>query len=184
MKLVRYGEVGVEKPGVIDDDGNIRDLSAEVADINGESLGAESLKRLGELDLNLLPMVSGSPRLGSCIARPGKFVAIGLNYSDHARETGSPIPKEPVVFYKTDTCICGPNDNVIQPIGSTKLDWEVEIAIIMGGVARNIEESDAMSLIAGYCVVNDVSERAFQIDRGGSQWSKGKGCDTFGPIGP
>ncbi|NKB75810.1 MAG: 2-hydroxyhepta-2,4-diene-1,7-dioate isomerase [Gammaproteobacteria bacterium] len=184
MKLIRFGEVGKEKPGVLDLDGNLRDLSGEISDINGESLSTDSLKKLSSLDLNALPLVVGSPRLGACIATPGKFVAIGLNYSDHARETGSPIPEEPVVFYKTDTCICGPNDDVIQPLGSTKLDWEVEIAIIMGGVARNVSESDANSLIAGYCVVNDVSERAFQIDRGGSQWSKGKGCDTFGPLGP
>jgi len=184
MKLLRYGIVGEEKPGLLDSDGKIRDLSSQIDDINGDALRPDCLARLTTLDINALPLVSGNPRLGACVARPGKFVAIGLNYSDHAIETGSPVPEEPVVFYKTDTCICGPNDDVIQPKGSTKLDWEIEIAIVMGSVARNISESQAQDCIAGYCIVNDVSERAFQIDRGGSQWSKGKGCDTFGPMGP
>jgi len=184
MKLLRYGEPGNEKPGIIDDQGELRDLSAHIKDIDGTTLHPDSIAQIAKLDLTSLPLVESDTRLGACVANPGKFVAIGLNYSDHAKETGSPIPEEPVVFYKTDTCICGPNDNVIQPKNSTKLDWEVEIAIIMGSTARNITEAEAESCIAGYCVVNDISERAFQIDRGGSQWSKGKGCDTFGPLGP
>ena len=184
MKLLRYGELGNEKPGLLDNDGVIRDLSNEIDDINGEAISPGSLANLSLLDPQSLPEVNGSPRIGACIAAPGKFVAIGLNYSDHAKETGSPIPEEPVVFYKTDTCICGPYDNVIQPPQSTKLDWEVEIAIIMGAQARHVDEADAAAHIAGYCIVNDVSERSFQIDRGGSQWSKGKGYDTFGPLGP
>ncbi|MBX2870039.1 MAG: fumarylacetoacetate hydrolase family protein [Acidiferrobacterales bacterium] len=184
MKLLRYGEPGGEKPGVLDSDDRIRDLSAHIDDIDGTTLSPESLSKLSALDLNQLPVVANNPRIGPCVSKPGKFVAIGLNYSDHAKETGSPIPDEPVVFYKADTSICGPNDNVIQPKGSTKLDWEIEIGIVIGSMARNITEAQAEACIAGYCIVNDVSERSFQIDRGGSQWSKGKGCDTFGPIGP
>ena len=184
MKLLRFGQTGQERPGVLDTLGNIRDLSAHIADINGQSLSPQSLSTLRSLDVDSLPVVSTPQRIGACIATPGKFVGVGLNYTDHAKETGSPIPKEPIVFYKTDTSICGPNDNVIQPPQSTKLDWEVEIAIVIGSQARYVEEGDAMEYVAGYCVVNDISERAFQIDRGGSQWSKGKGCDTFGPIGP
>ncbi|MFT5218408.1 MAG: 2,4-diketo-3-deoxy-L-fuconate hydrolase [Planctomycetota bacterium] len=184
MKLVRFGEPGQEKPGLIDASGVIRDLSAVIDDIDGTALGEQSLSHLRAIDPASLPLVTGKPRLGSCIATPGKFVAIGLNYSDHAKETGSPIPEEPIVFYKTDTSICGPNDDIIQPKNSTKLDWEAEIAIVIGSKAQYVDEQQAAQAIAGYCVVNDVSERAFQIDRGGSQWSKGKGCDTFGPTGP
>ncbi|MCP4470519.1 MAG: fumarylacetoacetate hydrolase family protein [Gammaproteobacteria bacterium] len=184
MKLLRYGEIGAEKPGLLDAAGRIRDLSAVVDDINGGTLTPDSLAQLRALDPESLPRVGGSPRLGSCIAKPGKFVAIGLNYSDHAAEAKLPIPEEPVVFYKSDTCICGPNDAVIQPRGSTRLDWEVEIAIVVGSKAQYLDEGEAVQAIAGYCIVNDVSEREFQIDRGGSQWSKGKGCDTFGPTGP
>ncbi len=184
MKLLRYGAPGSERPGVLDQRGQIRDLGEHIQDIDATTLSPESLGKLAAIDHEELPIVEASPRLGPCVAKPGKFIAIGLNYSDHAKETGSPIPDEPVVFYKADTSICGPNDNIIQPKGSTKLDWEVEIGIVIGCVARNIAEEQAESCIAGYCVVNDVSERSFQIDRGGSQWSKGKGCDTFGPIGP
>jgi 2,4-didehydro-3-deoxy-L-rhamnonate hydrolase len=184
MKLLRYGNAGEEKPGLLDSNGAIRDLSSIVNDINGSTLTPDSLARLKAIQAESLPMVEGSPRIGSCIAKPGKFIAIGLNYSDHAKETGSPIPKEPVVFYKADTCISGPNDSIVQPCNSTKLDWEIEIAIVIGSKAQYLDEAQAEQAIAGYCIVNDVSERAFQIDRGGSQWSKGKGCDTFGPTGP
>lgn len=184
MKLLRYGPPGAEKPGLLDSHGLIRDLSSVVRDIDGSTLSPDSLTRLKAIDPESLPVIDGSPRLGSCIAKPGKFVAIGLNYSDHARETRSPIPKEPVVFYKADTSISGPNDNIIQPRNSTKLDWEVELAIVIGSKAQYLDEAHAEQAIAGYCIVNDVSERAFQIDRGGSQWSKGKGCDSFGPTGP
>lgn len=184
MKLLRYGEPGAERPGLLDAANRIRDLSAIIEDIDANSLAPESLQRLRSIDPESLPLVDGTPRLGACIAKPGKFVAIGLNFSDHAKESNLPIPEEPVVFYKTDTCICGPNDNVIQPRGSTKLDWEVEIAMVIGSKAQYLGEDEAAGAIAGYCIVNDVSERAFQIDRGGSQWSKGKGCDTFGPTGP
>lgn len=184
MKLLRYGESGAEKPGLLDAEDRIRDLSAIIDDIDQHSLGPQSINALQTLDLETLPLVNGSPRLGSCIAKPGKFIGIGLNYSDHAAEANMPIPQEPVVFYKADTSICGPNDDVVQPRGSTKLDWEVEIAIVIGSKAQYVDETDATEAIAGYCIVNDISERAFQIDRGGSQWSKGKGCDTFGPTGP
>lgn len=184
MKLLRYGEPGIEKPGLLDAADQIRDLSSIVDDIDGNSLCPETLKRLREIDPQSLPAVDGSPRLGSCIAKPGKFIGIGLNFSDHAAEAGLPIPEEPIVFYKADTSISGPHDNVIQPRGSSKLDWEIEIAIVIGSKAQYLDETEASTAIAGYCVVNDVSERSFQIDRGGSQWSKGKGCDTFGPTGP
>jgi 2-keto-4-pentenoate hydratase/2-oxohepta-3-ene-1,7-dioic acid hydratase in catechol pathway len=184
MKLIRYGEAGAEKPGLLDAKQRIRDLSAIIDDIDQSSLGPQSISALQALDPVSLPLISGSPRLGPCIAKPGKFIGIGLNYSDHAAEANMPIPQEPVVFYKTDTSICGPNDNVIQPRESTKLDWEIEIAIVIGSKAQYLDEPAATRAIAGYCIVNDISERAFQIDRGGSQWSKGKGCDTFGPTGP
>ena len=184
MKLLRYGDPGAERPGLLDTAGRIRDLSAHIDDVDGNSLIPEMLAKLRALDPESLPLVEGQPRLGSCIARPGKFVAIGLNFSDHAAEAGAPIPEEPIVFYKTDTSMCGPNDDIVQPPGSTKLDWEAEIAIVIGSKAQYLNEEAAARAIAGYCVVNDVSERSFQIDRGGSQWSKGKGCDTFGPTGP
>ena len=184
MKLLRFGELGAEKPGLLDDNGIIRDLSTIVNDIDSSALGPDSLTRLKAIDPTSLPRVDGNPRLGACIAKPGKFIAIGLNFSDHARETNSPIPEEPIVFYKADTSISGPNDNIVQPKNSTKLDWEIEIAIVIGSKAQYLDETQAAEVIAGYCIVNDVSERAFQIDRGGSQWSKGKGCDSFGPTGP
>jgi 2-keto-4-pentenoate hydratase/2-oxohepta-3-ene-1,7-dioic acid hydratase in catechol pathway len=184
MKLVRYGPAGKEKPGLIDSDGRLRDLSRKIKDIDGASLAPASLKSLAKLDTRKLPLVKGKPRLGPCVATPSKFVAIGLNYTDHAKETGSPIPEHPVVFFKATTCIVGPNDNVMIPKDSTQLDWEVELVIVMGRKAQYVSEKDALKYVAGYCVGNDVSEREFQLKKSASQWSKGKGCDTFGPLGP
>ena len=184
MKLVRYGPAGKEKPGLIDADGKLRDLSKKVKDIDGATLASAELAKLKKLDAKKLPLVRGRPRLGPCVANPSKFVAIGLNFSDHAKETGSPIPEHPVVFFKTTTCIVGANDNVMVPKGSTQLDWEVELCIMIGRTARHVSEKDALKYVAGYCIVNDVSERHFQLKMGASQWSKGKGCDTFGPMGP
>ena len=184
MKLVRFGPPGREKPGLIDAEGVLRDLSRKVDDIDGATLAPVSLSGLRKLDVRRLPAVKGRPRLGPCIATPSKFVAIGLNYSDHAKETGSPIPEHPVVFFKSQTCIVGPNDNIMQPLESTQLDWEVELGVVIGRTARHVPPKDALRYVAGYCVVNDVSEREFQMKRSASQWSKGKGCDTFGPIGP
>ena len=184
MKLVRYGPPGREKPGLIDADGVLRDLSRKVDDINGEALAPASLSSLRKLDVRRLPAVKGRPRLGPCVATPSKFVAIGLNFSDHAKETGSPIPEHPVVFFKSPTCIVGANDNIMQPLESTQLDWEVELGVVIGRTARYIAVKDALRYVAGYCVINDVSEREFQLKRSASQWSKGKGCDTFGPLGP
>ena len=184
MKLVRYGPPGKEKPGLIDADGKLRDLSKKVKDIDGAALAPAELARLAKLDPKKLPLVKGRPRLGPCVAMPSKFVAIGLNFSDHAKETGSPIPEHPVVFFKSTTCIVGPNDNVMVPRDSTQLDWEVELGVVIGRTARYVTEKDALKHVAGYCVINDVSERDFQLKKGASQWSKGKGCDTFGPLGP
>ncbi len=183
MKLVRYGEKGAEKPGLIDRSGQLRDLSAHVKDITGEVLSPASLAKLTALDPASLPAVGGKPRLGSPVTGISKFVAIGLNYSDHAKETGNPIPAEPVVFLKANTALSGPNDPVEKPRGSTKLDWEVEIAAIIGTRAKYVSEADALNYVAGYCVCNDVSERNFQVERLG-QWTKGKSHDTFGPLGP
>ena len=184
MKLVRYGPPGREKPGMIDADGVLRDLSRKVDDINGEALAPASLSSLRKLDVRRLPAVKGRPRLGPCVATPSKFVAIGLNFSDHAKETGAPIPEHPVVFFKSPTCIVGANDNIMQPLESTQLDWEVELGVVIGRTARYVAVKDALRYVAGYCVINDVSEREFQLKRSASQWSKGKGCDTFGPLGP
>ena len=184
MKLVRYGPPGKEKPGLIDAEGKLRDLSRKVKDIDGTTLSPSSLAALRKLDPKKLPLVKGRPRLGPCVARPTQFVAIGLNYIDHAKETGAPIPEHPVVFFKSPSCICGPNDNTIQPRGSTSLDWEVELGVVIGRTARYVDKKDAIKHVAGYCVVNDVSEREYQMKRSASQWSKGKGCDTFGPLGP
>lgn len=184
MKLLRYGEKGNEKPGLLDANGTIRDLSAHIDDIDGTTLGLESIARIKGLDSNSLPIVEGSPRIGACIAKPGKFLGIGLNFSDHAQEIKAPIPDEPILFYKADTSISGAYDDVIHPKGATRLDWEVEIALVVGSIARYVEEARAADYIAGYCIVNDVSERAFQIQRGGGQWGKGKGFDSFGPTGP
>ena len=184
MKLVRYGPAGKEKPGLIDADGKLRDLSRKVKDINAAAIAPASLKALAKLDTKKLPLVKGKPRLGPCVAPPSKFVAIGLNFTDHAKETGSPIPEHPVVFFKATSCIVGPNDNVMVPKNSTQLDWEVELVIVIGSKAQHVSEKDALRYVAGYCVGNDVSEREFQLKKSASQWSKGKGCDTFGPIGP
>jgi 2-keto-4-pentenoate hydratase/2-oxohepta-3-ene-1,7-dioic acid hydratase in catechol pathway len=183
MKLLRYGPPGQEKPGLLDDDDTIRDLSGEVEDIAGDLLLPDSIARLKALDPAALPEVAGNPRLGPCVGRVGKFPAIGLNYSDHAAETGIPVPAEPIIFMKATSSICGPNDDTVVPRGSTKLDYEVELAIVIGKPGKYIDEANAPGHIAGYCVVNDVSERAFQID-GTGQWGKGKSADTFGPIGP
>jgi 2-keto-4-pentenoate hydratase/2-oxohepta-3-ene-1,7-dioic acid hydratase in catechol pathway len=183
MKLVRYGPAGREKPGILDAKGKIRDLSKIVTDIDGAALSPASLAKIGKAKLDKLPAVKGNPRLGACVARPGNFIAIGLNYSDHAAETGAPIPKEPIIFNKAPTCVCGPNDDTVIPKDSTKLDWEVELAIVIGTRARYLSKDKAMSVVAGYCLANDVSERQFQIERAG-QWCKGKGCETFGPLGP
>jgi 2,4-diketo-3-deoxy-L-fuconate hydrolase len=184
MKLVRYGPVGREKPGLIDADGKLRDLSKKVKDIDGATLAPAELAKLKKLDTKRLPLVKGKPRFGPCVATPSKFIAIGLNYVDHAKETNSPIPENPIVFFKSQTCIVGPNDNVMVPKDSTQLDWEVEIAFVMGRTARHVAVKDALKYVAGYCVVDDVSERDFQLKKSASQWNKGKGCDTFGPLGP
>ncbi len=181
MKLVRFGRAGQEKPGLLHADGRIRDLSKVIKDIDPTTVG--QLSKLKSVKVDKLPVVKGRPRLGPPVARSSKFIAIGLNYSDHAAETGSPIPKEPIIFTKATTSICGPNDNVIQPKGSIKLDWEVELAFVIGRTARYVAEKDALRYVAGYMVCNDVSERHFQAERGG-QWTKGKSADTFGPIGP
>jgi 2,4-diketo-3-deoxy-L-fuconate hydrolase len=183
VKLVRYGPRGQEKPGLLDAAGRVRDISAHVADVAGPALSPDVLDGLRALDANSLPLVEGEPRLGPCVGAVGKFLCIGLNYSDHAAETGASVPPEPVVFSKATSAISGPDDDVLIPRGSTKTDWEVELAIVIGTTAKYVSEEDAPLHIAGYCVVNDVSEREFQLERHGT-WDKGKGCDTFGPIGP
>ena len=183
MKLLRYGPPGQEKPGLLDDGGTLRDLSAHVADIDGTVLSADALATMRALDTATLPAVEGSPRLGACVGRIGKFICIGLNYADHAAESGLAVPSEPVVFNKWLSAVVGPNDDVRIPRGSKKTDWEVELGVVIGRTASYIEEADALDHVAGYCVINDVSEREYQIERGGT-WDKGKGCDTFGPIGP
>jgi len=183
MKLLRYGESGREKPGMLDAQGRIRDLSSIVDDIALDALSAQGLARLRAIDPASLPLVEETVRYGACVARVGKFICIGLNYADHAAETGAAIPEEPIIFLKATSAICGPNDKVLKPRGSTKLDWEVELGIVIGEHTSYVSEDRALDHIAGYCVINDVSERNFQIERGG-QWDKGKGCDTFGPIGP
>lgn len=183
MKLVRYGPAGREKPGIVDSEGKIRDLSRIVKDIDAEAISPRGLAKIKKANINRLKVVPGKPRLGSCVTGTRHFVAIGLNFSDHALETGSPIPKEPIIFQKAPNCIVGPNDNVMIPKDSTKLDWEVELCVVIGSRARYLDKAKAMSAVAGYCVCNDVSERQFQIERGG-QWSKGKSAETFGPIGP
>jgi 2-keto-4-pentenoate hydratase/2-oxohepta-3-ene-1,7-dioic acid hydratase in catechol pathway len=183
MKLLRYGPVGQEKPGLLDRDGKIRDLSGVVRDIDGAALAPASLDRLRRLDPATVPLVSGSPRLGPCVGSVSKIVAIGLNYRLHAQEAGMPIPTEPIFFMKAPSSICGPNDDVIIPKGSQKTDYEVELGIVIGSTGRYVDIKDAKNHIAGYCVVNDVSEREYQMERGG-QWTKGKSCDTFCPLGP
>lgn len=183
MKLVRYGRPGKEKPGLIDAQGRLRDLSGVVSDIGPEQLSDKSLARLARLKTDSLPLVRGRPRMGCPVAGVGKFLAIGLNYADHAAEAGMPLPKEPILFSKAISCIQGPDDEVMLPKGSQKTDWEVELGVVIGKRARHVTQKDALAHVAGYCVVNDISEREYQIERGGT-WDKGKGCDTFGPIGP
>ena len=183
MKLVRYGKAGEEKPGLIDAQGSIRDLSGHVSDIGGAAIDPKNLEKLGKLDPESLPKVSGNPRFGPCVAGTGKFICIGLNYSDHAAETGATVPSEPIIFMKATSAIVGPDDDVLIPRGSVKTDWEVELAIIIGKTAKYVSEDEALDYVAGYAVAHDVSERAFQAERQG-QWTKGKSCDTFGPTGP
>lgn len=183
MKLLRYGPAGQEKPGLLDADGVLRDLSGTIRDVSGDVLSPDGLAKLRALDASRLPAVSGNPRLGPCVAGVGKFICIGLNYSDHAAETGATVPPEPIIFMKATSAITGPNDGVIIPKNSVKTDWEVELGVVIGSVARYVSEQDAMKHVAGYCVINDVSERAFQTERHG-QWTKGKSADSFGPIGP
>ncbi|MCG7403920.1 MULTISPECIES: fumarylacetoacetate hydrolase family protein [Caballeronia] len=183
MKLLRYGSPGEEKPGLLDADGHIRDLSNHVADIAGDALLPDSLARLKALDIASLPRVEGNPRLGPCVGGTRKFICIGLNYSDHAAETGATVPPEPIIFMKATSAIVGPNDSIEIPRDSLKTDWEVELGVVIGKTAKYVGEADAMNHVAGYCVINDVSERAFQAERQG-QWTKGKSADTFGPTGP
>ncbi|UUP19791.1 fumarylacetoacetate hydrolase family protein [Nitratireductor thuwali] len=183
MKLVRYGAPGAEKPGLIDADGNVRDLSGKIDDVAGAAIAPESLIALSSLDAAALPLVEGNPRLGPCVAGTGKFICIGLNYADHAEESGLAVPPEPVIFMKATSAICGPNDNLVIPRGSEKTDWEVELGVVIGKTAKYVSEEEALDYVAGYCTVHDVSERAFQIEHQG-QWTKGKSADTFGPTGP
>jgi 2-keto-4-pentenoate hydratase/2-oxohepta-3-ene-1,7-dioic acid hydratase in catechol pathway len=183
MKLVRFGHSGKEKPGLIDAQGKIRDLSDHVPDISGKSLSKKALARLAKLKTEKLPLVRGRPRFGPCIGQVGNFIAVGLNYADHAAETGATPPKEPILFNKAPSCIVGPNDDVMLPKGSEKTDWEVELAIVIGERCSYVSEKEALDVVAGFCVCNDVSERAYQIE-GTGQWMKGKGCPTFGPLGP
>jgi 2-keto-4-pentenoate hydratase/2-oxohepta-3-ene-1,7-dioic acid hydratase in catechol pathway len=183
LKLVRYGEAGAERPGLIEADGKIRDLSKHVGDIAGAAIGPDSLASLAGLDPDALPLVPGEPRLGPCVAGTGKFICIGLNYSDHAAETGATVPPEPIIFMKATSAIVGPNDDLLIPRGSQKTDWEVELGVVIGRHAKYVSEAEALDYVAGYCTVHDVSERAFQTERFG-QWTKGKSCDTFGPTGP
>ena len=183
MKLLRYGEKGQELPALLDSTGGIRDLSGHITDVAGVALSPENIEKLKALDPQSLPLIEGKPRLGPCVAQVGKFICIGLNYADHAAETGADIPKEPIIFNKWTSAIVGPNDNVEIPRLSKKTDWEVELGVVIGKGGRYIDEQNAMDHVVGYCVINDVSEREFQIERGGT-WDKGKGCDTFGPLGP
>ncbi|WP_263409437.1 fumarylacetoacetate hydrolase family protein [Terriglobus tenax] len=183
MKLLRYGAAGAERPGILDSDGNIRDISSIVPDLAGQYLTPEGIGKIAAADTTSLPLVPGNVRLGSCVAQPGKFLCIGLNYSDHAAESGMAVPAEPVLFMKAGSSICGPNDNVIIPRGSVKTDWEVELGVVIGKKAKYVSEAEALNYVAGYCVINDVSERAFQLE-GTGQWVKGKSADTFGPTGP
>ncbi len=182
MKLMRVGELGQEKPAILDSKGKIRDLSGHVADIGGAAISPEGLKKIAAIDPESLPEIAPG-RIGACVSGTGKFICIGLNYSDHAAETGATVLSEPIIFMKATSAIVGPNDDVIIPRGSEKTDWEVELGVVIGKTAKYVSEDDAMDYVAGYCLTNDVSERAFQADRSG-QWTKGKSCDTFGPIGP
>lgn len=183
MKLLRYGAVGAEKPAMIDDAGQMRDLSAHIGDITGATLDDATLAKLRALDPSALPLVEGNPRVGACVGDIGKFLCIGLNYSDHAAETGADIPEHPILFFKANSAVVGPNDDVMMPRGSTATDWEVELGVVIGKTAKYVSKEDALDYVAGYCVINDVSERHFQTQLTG-QWTKGKSCDTFGPTGP
>ena len=183
MKLVRFGAAGAEHPGLVLADGSIADLSGVIPDVAGTALSSDSLAKLRALDATKLPKAPAGARFGACVGSVGKFIAIGLNYADHAAETGAKIPAEPILFMKATSCIVGPNDTVLKPRGSMKMDWEVELGVVIGSHASYVSETDAPNHIAGYCVINDLSERHFQLERGG-QWDKGKGCDTFGPLGP
>jgi 2-keto-4-pentenoate hydratase/2-oxohepta-3-ene-1,7-dioic acid hydratase in catechol pathway len=183
MKLLRYGPAGQERPGILGPDGVLRDLSGRLSDVTPEQLSVGALQRLSGLDSSTLPAVTGQPRLGVPVAGIRKFIAVGLNYADHAAEAGLPVPTEPVLFTKAISCLNGPNDDVLLPRGSRKSDWEVELGVVIGTLARYVDEGEALKYVAGYCIVNDVSEREYQIERGGT-WDKGKGCDTFGPVGP
>lgn len=183
MKLLRFGPEGNEKPGILGGDGTIRDLSGVISDVSGTDISDEMLAKLRDLNLNDLPLVSGNPRLGPCVGNVGKFICIGLNYADHAAEAGMELPEEPVVFFKATSAIMGPNDTVEIPRTSVKTDWEVELGVVIGKQTKYVDEADALEHVAGYCVINDLSERDFQLHRSG-QWVKGKSCDTFGPIGP
>jgi 2-keto-4-pentenoate hydratase/2-oxohepta-3-ene-1,7-dioic acid hydratase in catechol pathway len=184
MKLVRFGPTGREKPGIVDAKGRIRDLSKVVPDIAGDALSPKGLARIRKAEIDTLPLARSGVRLGPCVAGTTNFIAIGLNYADHAAETGAPIPKEPIIFNKAVSCICGPNDDTMIPKESSKLDWEVELGIVIGARARYLTKKNAMDAVAGYCLANDVSERVFQIERSGGQWTKGKSSETFGPLGP
>ncbi len=183
MKLLRYGALGAEKPGALDEAGNIRDLSGVIGDVAGETLSDASIAKLRATDLESLPLVEGNPRLGACVGQVGKFICIGLNYADHAAESGMALPEEPVIFFKATSAICGPNDDIEIPRNSVKSDWEVELGVVIGKHTKYVTKVEALDHVAGYCVVNDLSERDFQLHRSG-QWVKGKSCDTFGPIGP
>lgn len=183
MKLLRYGPAGQERPGMLDAQGQIRDVSAHVPDWTGEQLAPEVLQRIAALTIESLPIVNGTPRIGPCVGHVGKLICTGLNYADHAAESNMDLPTEPLLFMKATSAICGPNDPIQRPIGSTKLDWEVELAIVIGQRAKNVTEADALQHVAGYCVINDVTDRSFQLERGG-QWMKGKSADSFAPIGP
>jgi 2-keto-4-pentenoate hydratase/2-oxohepta-3-ene-1,7-dioic acid hydratase in catechol pathway len=183
MKLVRFGPAGQEKPGIVDADGKIRDLSSVVPDIAGDALSSSGIARIRNAAISSLPVVPAETRIGPCVGKVGNLIAIGLNYADHAAEAGMPIPKEPIIFNKAPNCVCGPNDDTMIPKDSTKLDYEIELGIVIGSRARYLTQDNAMDAVAGYCLANDVSEREFQIERSG-QWTKGKGCETFGPIGP
>ena len=183
MKLLRYGEPGQERPGMLDKSGLIRDLSGHINDISEETLLPINIEKLKKIDFNSLPEVSGDVRLGPCVGKIGNFICIGLNYSDHAKESNMEVPKEPVIFSKITSSICGPNDDVIIPRNAIKTDWEVELGVVIGKTAKYVDEKDALDHVAGYCVINDLSEREYQLERSG-QWIKGKSCDTFGPIGP
>ena len=183
MKLLRYGEIGLERPGILDSSHQIRDLSSVIPELNGAALSDSNLERLRHLDLETLPIVTGNPRVGACVGGVGKFICIGLNYRQHALETGASIPTEPILFLKATSSIGGANDDVLIPRGSVKTDWEVELGVVIGKAAKYVTKESALEYVAGYCVINDLSEREYQLERGG-QWDKGKGCDSFGPIGP